>query len=356
MMNTHSASADFRPRFPDRTLPVAILGCGQIAQDAHLPAYTAAGLRVAGVWSANREAIAGITDRFPVIERVYDSPEDLLADPGVGIVDIATPVSVRDQWVEAAVAAGKHILAQKPLTMNPDRLLPVLAEADRRGVKVAVNQNGRWAPPWRLATLLVRQGAIGEVIGVTHLHDKPLPPIAGTPFDDLEHMLVTDYLLHWIDISRCWLSGKRATWVQAADARIPGQPATAKNPWSASVAIGCEDGARADVRVVGNVRTSEPGCPFWIHGTTGTIRGSVLFGSDRVSLDDGDTVTDFPLTGQWFVDGFAGTMGELQCAIAEDRQPENDARSNLATVRLMLAARDSAAANGAVHRFDPETL
>lgn len=47
-------------------------------------------------------------------------------------------------------------------------------------------------------------------------------------------------------------------------------------------------------------------------------------------------------------------MGELLCAIAEDRQPENDARSNLATVRLMLAARNSAADDGRVQRLDPE--
>lgn len=347
MSDVQTAGLDYRPHFPDASLPVAILGCGQIAQDAHLPAYTAAGLTVAGVWSQDAAAMADIADRFPIVRRVYASPEDLLADPEVAVVDIATPVAVRDHWIAAAVEAGKHVLAQKPLTLQPDNLEPVLRAAARRGLKIAVNQNGRWAPPWRLATLLVRSGAIGEVIGVTHLHDKPLPPIAGTPFDDLDHMLVTDYLLHWIDISRCWLAGKQAVTVQAVDARTPGQPAAARNPWSASVAIGCADGARAEMRVVGNVSTSQPSCPFWIHGSEGTIRGSVLFGSERVSLDDGIRITDYPLSGQWFVDGFAGAMGELMSAIAEDREPENAALANLATVRLMLAARQSAADAGA---------
>jgi predicted dehydrogenase len=353
---TAPADLDFRPRFPAARLPIGILGCGQIAQDAHLPAYAAAGCEVAGVWSRDEAAMADIRDRFGIVRRVYASPEELLADPDVAIVDIATPVAVRDEWIEAAVAAGKHVLAQKPLTMNPDRLEPVLQEAARRQVKVAVNQNGRWAPPWRLATLLVRSGAIGDVIGVTHLHDKPLPPIAGTPFDDLDHMLVTDYLLHWIDISRCWLAGKQAISVQATDARTPGQPADARNPWSASIAIGCDDGARAEIRVVGNVRTSQPACPFWIHGSEGTVRGSVLFGSDRVSLDDGTAVTDYPLSGQWFVDGFAGAMGELMSAVAENREPENAALPNLATVRLMLAARASAESGGAVQRVQPLAL
>jgi len=347
-MNQQAGLLDTAPRFPDRSLPIAILGCGRVAQDAHLPAYTAHGLSIAGVWGGNVSEMRTIRERFPSVRTVYSSPEELLADPEVAVVDIATPVAAREKWIAAAVAADKHVLAQKPLTLTPDTLAPLLAEAQARGLKVAVNQNGRWAPAWRAATLLVRSGAIGDVFAVSHLHDKQLPPIAGTPFDDLDHMLVTDYLLHWIDISRVWLGGKTASTIQASDARVPGQPEAARNPWSASIAITCTDGARAEMRVTGNVRTATPSCPFWIHGTTGTVRGSVLFGSDRVALDDGDTVTEFPLAGQWFVDGFAGAMGELLCAIAEDREPDNSALSNLVTVRLMLAARDSASQGGAV--------
>ncbi len=80
---------------------------------------------------------------------------------------------------------------------------------------MAVNQNGRWAPPWRVATLMAREGAVGDVVGVTHLHDKPLPLLVGSPFDDVEHMLVSDYLMHWIDITRCWLEPGSVTRVYA---------------------------------------------------------------------------------------------------------------------------------------------
>ncbi|MFP3608165.1 hypothetical protein SB753_40645, partial [Paraburkholderia sp. SIMBA_053] len=79
----------------------------------------------------------------------------------------------RVELIAAAVAAGKHVLAQKPLISDPadlPRLLEVLADARSRGVRVAVNQNARWAPAWRLATLLIREGRIGDVVGVTHLH------------------------------------------------------------------------------------------------------------------------------------------------------------------------------------------
>jgi predicted dehydrogenase len=247
------------------------------------------------------------------------------------------------------------VLAQKPLTARADELqrLPALLErAAAAGLRVAVNHNGRWAPAWRLTTLLARDGAVGDVVGVTHLHDKPLPPLVGTPFDDLPHMLLADYLVHWLDITRCWLEPARVTVVTASDSRVPGQPVQARNPWSATVSLTCDTGATAVVRVVGDVRTTRPACPFWLHGTRGTLWGSVLTGSDRLVLDQGDASQDLPLAGSWFVDGFAGTMGELLCAIAEDREPENSAAHAAGSVRLVLAAVASAGQDGRPVRLE----
>ncbi len=344
---------DYRPRFPDGRPGVAILGCGQIATTAHLPAYERNGVDVVGVWSRDDSTTAGIQDRFPGVGRVYRDGAELLADTRVSIVDIATGPHGRVEWIAAAIEAGKHVLAQKPLISDPAELptlLAVIAEADRRGLRVAVNQNARWAPVWRLATLLIRQGAIGQVVGVTHLHDKPLPPIAGTAFDDLEHMLLSDYLVHWVDITRCWLEGSTVQTVVSHDSRVPGQPDTARNPWQATVHIGCTDGATAALRVVGNAATRTGGCPFWVHGTEGTLRGSILLGSDRLILERGEATTSFALEGQWFVDGFAGTMAELMSAIAEDREPENSAAHVIASVRTTFAAVESATDDGAVVR------
>ena len=327
-----------------------MLGAGAIARSAHLPAYARHGVGVVGVWSRNRATVAEVLERFPEVGRVYDTAEQLLDDPAVRIVDVATPAAVRLAFVEAAVDAGKHVLAQKPLTVDPHelpRLEAVLARAESAGLRVAVNQNGRWAPAWRLTTLLVRSGAVGEVVGVTHLHDKALPPLVGTPFDELDHMLLTDYLNHWVDITHSWLEPAQVTAAQATDTRVPGQPAGARNPWAATLGMSTDTGAGALVRIVGNAVASEPSCPFWVHGTTGTVRGSVLLGSDRLELDQGDGTTGYALPGAWFVDGFAGTMGELMCAVAEGREPENSARHGLTTARITFAAQESAERGGA---------
>ena len=169
------------------------------------------------------------------------------------------------------MVAGERL--HTPVTLSADdlaRLPAVVERAAAAGVRVAVNHNGRWAPPWRATTVLVRDGAIGEVVGVTHLHDKPLPPLAGTAFDDVPHMLLTDYLLHWVDITRGWLADGGAgdvTSVQAVDSRVPGQPAEARNPWSATLSLTTRSGATGTLRITGSNIASQPGCPFWMHGT-----------------------------------------------------------------------------------------
>jgi predicted dehydrogenase len=338
---------DYRPTFPPGYQPgLGLVGCGDIARSWHLPAYAQYGVDVVGVYDPVPEATNGIRDRFPFVRRVFQSLDELLSDEEIEIVDVATRPDVRPEVIGRAIVAGKHVLAQKPLALDLGAALRIANEADERGVRVAVNQNGRWSPPWRIATLLIEQGAIGDVVAVTHLHDRPLPPLVGTHFDELEHFVIYDYFVHWIDICRCWLDGNIVETVRALDYRTPDQPSEAKSPWAAWVEVQYEDGASALIRNVGEARTRRPSCPFWVHGTEGTIRGSVLLGSDFVELEREGVTSRYTLEGAWYPDGFAGTLGELVSAIAEDREPFNSARHNLLTLAMTFAACRSAEQGG----------
>jgi predicted dehydrogenase len=334
---------DYRPTFPHGyRAGLGLVGCGDIARSWHLPAYAEYGVHVVGVYDPAPEATDGIRDRFPFVRRVYASLDELLADEEIEIVDVATRPDVRPELIRRALAAGKHVLAQKPLALDAPAARRIVDEAEERSLRVAVNQNGRWSPPWRIATLLIEQGAIGDVIAVTHFLDRPLPPLVGTHFDELDHFVIYDYFVHWIDICRCWLDGKTVQAVRALDYRTPDQPSEARSPWAAWVEFHYEDGASALVRSVGEGRTERPSCPFWIHGTEGTIRGSVLLGSDFVELERNGVSTRYALEGAWYPDGFAGALGELVTAIAENREPFNSARHNLLSLQMTLAACRSA--------------
>ncbi len=336
-------SFDYRPSFPPGYTPgIGIVGCGDIATTWHLPAYAKYGVNVVGVYDPAPEATTRLQERFPFVGCVFPSLDELLADPAIDVVDIATGPEVRIDLIRRAVESGKHVLAQKPLALDPRAAREIIDEADNRGIRIAVNQNGRWSPPWRIATQLIADGAIGDVVGVTHFLDRPLPPLVGTHFDEVEHFAIFDYFVHWIDISRCWLDGKTVAFVRAREYRPPGQPPDAKAAWAAWVEVEYEDGASAMIRLTGDARTQRPSCPFWVHGSKGTIRGSVLLGSDFVELERGELTTRFALEGAWYPDGFAGTLGELVTAVAEDRQPFNSARHNLLSLRITLAACRSA--------------
>ena len=113
-----------------------------------------------------------------------------------------------------------------------------------------------------------------------------------------------------------------------------------------------EDGSSGFIRGIGGATTARPCKPFWIHGTEGTIRGHVLGsgptpGSELVELERDGARTHFELDGTWNSQGFAGTLGELVCAIAEGREPYNSARHNLLSLELTLAACRSAEEDGA---------
>ncbi len=328
---------EYEPRFPADYHPgIGIIGCGGIVKHAHLPAYNKHNLNVVGVYDVSEEATRGVKERFGV-RNVFSSLDELLEHPEIEVVDIATHPAERVELIHRALQAGKHVLAQKPLALDVESARGAVEEAERRGLRLAVNQNGRWSPPWRIATLLVQQGEIGDVLAVTHLFDVHFGWVTETKFDKVPHWNIYDYSVHWIDISRCWLERKTPTAVRAREYHTPVQPPESQAHWGMWTDIAYADGSSALIRSVGCASTETPGHPFWIHGSEGTIRGSAL-GADYVELEKDGIRQRWHLRGAWYPDGFAGTMGELLCAISEDREPYNSARHNLLSLQLTLAA------------------
>jgi predicted dehydrogenase len=110
---------------------IGILGAAGIAPAALVrPALRRDDVVVAAV--ASRRGARGYADRFG-IEHAYDSYEELLADPGLDLVYNALPPSFHARWTIAALEAGKHVLCEKPFSMNAAEAERVIETAERSG-------------------------------------------------------------------------------------------------------------------------------------------------------------------------------------------------------------------------------
>lgn len=95
--------------------------------------------------------------------KVYESYEEVLADPAVEIVLIATPNDVHKEIAIRALQAGKHVICEKPVAMSKEELQDMLAAADAVGRVFMVHQNRRWDEDFLTIKKMYDQETIGSL-------------------------------------------------------------------------------------------------------------------------------------------------------------------------------------------------
>jgi predicted dehydrogenase len=333
-VETEAPDLPYRPPMPrDRSVAIALVGAGGISA-AHLDAYARFGLNVVAICSRDLERAAARRDAYFPNARITDDFESLLEDPSLPVLDITTHPDVRVDLMRRALNAGKHVLSQKPFVEKLDDGRDLVELAARRNVKLAVNQNGRWAPHLAFMREAVRAGLVGEVTGV-HVEIRWNHGwIAGTPFEAVDDLILWDFGIHWFDFLASVI-GDRAHFVHATTARAVGQ--TPRPPLLAQALVAFDRG-QASLVFDGATRYGARDSTTVI-GTKGVAfsQGPDL-GHQAVELHTEAGVARPVLSGSWFNDGFAGAMGELLCAIEEDHEPLNSARDNLLSLKLCQAA------------------
>ena len=88
---------------------------------------------------------------------------DIIDNPDIDVVSIASPDFFHAEHCIAAIRAGKHVLCEKPLTLTLQDAKNIIAEVEKSKVKFMIGQVCRYAPGFALAKRLVDQGAIGEL-------------------------------------------------------------------------------------------------------------------------------------------------------------------------------------------------
>jgi predicted dehydrogenase len=316
------------------------------------------GLAVAMLCDRHPErALARAREFFPDAEATSDFRAVLRRDD-IEVLDITTHPGDRAALIRAALEARKHVLSQKPFVLDLDAGARLADLADARGVRLAVNQNGRWAPHWSYLTQLVRSGKLGEIASIDFTVAWDHSWVAGTPFNSLRHLVLYDFAVHWFDIATVFLGGRRARSVFATVAHAPAQ--IIAPPALASVVADYGD---AQVRWSFNAANRFAQCDrTLICGSKGTAQSAGPSLSEQsVSFTSARGTASPELTGTWFESGFQGAMGELLCAIEQRREPLHSARNNLATLELAFAALASAErgeplAPGSVRRLSGKLL
>ncbi len=265
-------------------LGIGVIGANQWAQKAHLPGYAANDrARLAAICDIDLPRAHAMAERFG-IPKVYADHHELLADPDVAVVDVCTPTHTHLQLSLDAIAAGKHVLSEKPLAERAGDAFAAAAAADARGVRTKLGFTFRYSPAMRRLRAWIADGTLGEIF---HIHGfeqnsqfldphVPLRQVSpDAPRDRLIPSSVVGYGSHLVDLMR-WCGGEFAAVCGTMRNFIPER---ALRVASAKQRIPVEDGTVAIVEYVsgaqGLLQTSYiavgnyPGVELRVYGSKG---------------------------------------------------------------------------------------
>jgi len=196
----------------------AVVGTGFIGV-VHVEALRRLGVNVVGVVGSSPERASAKAGEYP-LPRVYESFDQALADPAVDVVHVATPNRLHYPHVKESLAAGKHVICEKPLAMTAVQSAELLELAERSGLVHCTNFNLRYYPQVQEARYRVTRGAVGEVWNVhgAYLQDWLLLPTDWNwrlePEQGGAARAVGDIGSHWLDMAQ-FVAGKRVAAVFA---------------------------------------------------------------------------------------------------------------------------------------------
>jgi predicted dehydrogenase len=181
-------------------LRAGVVGTGFIGV-VHVDALRRLGVQVAGVVGSTPERAEAKR-----VAPVYASYEELLEDSSVDVVHLTTPNNLHYPQTKQALAAGKHVVCEKPLAMTAEESAELLELAERSGLVHCTNFNIRFYPVVQHARALVTAGKLGDVWNVHggYLQDWLHQPTDWSwrlePEKGGELRAVGDIGSHWLDL------------------------------------------------------------------------------------------------------------------------------------------------------------
>jgi 1,5-anhydro-D-fructose reductase (1,5-anhydro-D-mannitol-forming) len=244
-----------------------LIGASTIAEQHMIGAIRTTGGEVAAVVSATAARARDYAAQHG-IPAAGDSLSLVLEDPSIGAVYISSTNEKHREQALAAIAAGKHVLCEKPLAMAVAEAAGMVRAAEAAGVTFATNHHLRCSGSHRLVRDLIRDGRIGRVLSLRIFHAVHLPPhLQGWRINDpaAGGGVIPDITVHDADVARFLLGEDPETVVAQMGASGMGQ--------------GVEDSAMSvwtmpsGAMVLSHESFTHPfaGSGLEVHGTLGSI-------------------------------------------------------------------------------------
>ncbi len=340
------------------TIGIAVIGCGGIGHTHARAAREIPGARLVGVSSRDEGRARQVAELEGCL--FTTDPATLLADPEVSLVSIATSSGSHAPLALAAIAAGKHVLVEKPLAMTSDEGRRVMAAAVERGRTLSVVFQRRFEETFRVLRDAVTAGALGRLLLVEatcpYFRAQSYYDSAawrGTLADDGGALM--NQGIHLVDLM-LWLGGRAR--------RVTAQVATQMHRMEAediaAAVINFESGALATLLASTNLA---PGFPHALnlYGDRGSVRteGGVVthWGIADVAPPQAAPAaagTASPGGAFWSLAQHRAQMADVVAAIRERRAPAITAEDGLRAVALVEAVYRSAQRQLPVDLIDPD--
>lgn len=199
-----------------RPLGVGVIGAHAWAESAHLPGYAAyERADLVAICDTVPERAERLAQKFGA-RRVYTDHREMLRDPDIQMVDVCTPTDTHLPLSLAAIAAGKHVLSEKPLAHDAADAFMAARKAREAGVRTKLGFTFRYSPAVRQLQRWIADGTLGEIFHIHGLEQNsqfldphyPLRQVPqGADFATLIPSSVVGYGSHLLDLVR-WCAGE----------------------------------------------------------------------------------------------------------------------------------------------------
>ena len=334
------------PEVRVRDYRIGCIGAGMIMAECHLAAYKEAGFPVVAIASRTKEKAATVAERWG-IATVHDTPDALIADPNVDILDIAFPPDQQPELIRKALAQPhiKGILAQKPLALTLEDAIELRDAAAKAGKILSVNQNMRYDQSMRVLKQVLDRGELGTPVIAT-IEMRAIPHWQ-TFLEDYDRLTLSNMSVHHLDVLR-FLFGdpETITTLTRTDPRTrfehkDGITVSTLTFPSGVMAVSMEDvwsgpreeGFDSDIYI-----------KWRVEGTDGVAQGTIGWpdGSPSTLTYASKTATGGKWVSptwdtMWFPHAFVGVMEQLQYAVKSGEPPALSVADNVRTVALVEA-------------------